>query len=458
MADVLAGIVERKRTEVADRLRGRSFDVRPSSRSLRDALSKPSARFIMEVKRASPSGHRSDLSVGDAVRAYAPVADAISVLTDGPAFAGSLGDLAEARELFDGPILAKDFIVDPSQVSEARAAGADAVLAMLSVLTDEEARAVMAEAERLAMDVIVEVHDEKELERSLSLQAKIIGVNNRNLKTLTTDLSVTERLTPLIPAGVLAIAESGIAARRDVDRLAPLVDAFLVGSALMAAPDTGQAARALVHGHVKVCGLTCAADVQLAGRSGATHAGLIFAPFSSRTVTSERGSGLAEEARAGGLKPVGVFRDAPAAEMLKVAEQTGLAAVQLHGAESEAEIAELRAQLPESVEIWATCAVNGAAPPPRKGADRSLFDTAREGRTGGTGETFDWSLLEGREDLPTAFLAGGIGPDNARAAQEVGAFGLDLCSQVECAPGLKDPDKVAALFDALRPDSRSISC
>ena len=191
MADVLAGIVERKRGEVADRLRGRSFDVRPSTRSLREALARRGARFIMEVKRASPSGHRSDLAVPDAVKAYAPVADAISVLTDGPAFAGSLGDLAEARTLFAGPILAKDFIVDPAQVTEARAAGADAVLVMLSVLSDEEARAVVAEAERLAMDVIIEVHDEKELERSLSLRPKLIGVNNRNLKTLTTDLSVT---------------------------------------------------------------------------------------------------------------------------------------------------------------------------------------------------------------------------------------------------------------------------
>jgi len=458
MADVLAGIVERKRSEVADRLRGRSFDVRHSTRSLREALARPGARFIMEVKRASPSGHRSSLSVGDAAKAYAPIADAISVLTDGPAFAGSLGDLAEVRALFDGPILAKDFVVDPAQVTEARAAGADAVLAMLSVLTDEEARAVMAEAERLAMDVIIEVHDEKELGRSLSLQPKIIGVNNRNLKTLTTDLSVTERLAPLVPAGVLAIAESGIAARRDVDRLAPSVDAFLVGSALMSAPDTGQAARALVHGHVKLCGLTCGDDVALAGQSGATHAGFIFAPFSSRTVTAQRGKALAGQARAAGMRPVGVFRDAPVAEVVGVTESAGLAAVQLHGAESEEEIVQLRTQLPEATEIWATCAVNGAAAAARPGADRSLFDTARQGRAGGNGEAFDWALVAGRDDLASAFLAGGIGADNARDAQRVGAYGLDLCSRVECAPGLKDPEKIAALFAGLRPEARDTSC
>ena len=458
MADVLAAIVERKRVEVAGRLHGRSFDPEPSRRSLRAALARPGARFIMEVKRASPSGHRSALSVNGAVKAYAPVADAVSVLTDGPGFGGSLDDLRLARSRFDGPILAKDFIVDPRQVTEARAAGADAVLAMLSVLSDAEARAVAADAARLSMDVIVEVHDEEELERSLPLQPRIIGVNNRDLKTLKTDLSVTERLAPLVPAGVLAIAEAGIAARTDVDRLAPSVDAFLVGSALMSASDTGQAARALVHGRVKLCGLTNVEDVQMAGQSGATHAGLIFAPFSARTIAPRRGGDLAGQARAAGMKAVGVFRDAPVEEVIGIAGDAGLDAVQLHGSESDAEIDLLRAQLPDQVEIWAARAVNGSAPLRRKGADRSLFDTAREGQSGGTGQAFDWSLIAGCDELPSAFLAGGIGPDNARAAAAVGAYGLDVGSRVECAPGLKDPQQVEALFAALRPQARGDRC
>ena len=453
MADVLAGIVERKRREV-DGLRGRSFDARPTTRSLHAALARPGARFIMEVKRASPSGHRSSLSVREAVAAYAPVADAISVLTDGPAFAGSIDDLAEARALFDGPILAKDFVVDRAQVTQARAAGADAVLAMMSVLSIEEARAVMAEAARLNMDVIVEVHDEKELERSLSLQPRIIGVNNRDLKTLATDLSVTERLAPLIPAGVLAIAESGIATRKDVDRIAPAVDAFLVGSALMSAPDVGQAARALAFGHVKLCGLTCAEDVALAGASGATYAGFIFVPGTPRAVAVDRGAPLAEAARAAGMRAVGVFRDAPVDEVARAAGEAGLDAVQLHGRESDEMVAELRTRLPTGVEIWAACGVNGSVPPLRVGADRSLFDNASPG----SGEAFDWNLVAGHAGLASAFLAGGIGPDNAQAATALGAFGLDVGSRVECAPGLKDPDKVAALFDQLRGASRSGAC
>ena len=454
MADVLAAIVERKRREVAERLRGRSFDAEPSRRSLHAALSKPGARFIMEAKRASPSGHRSSLPVPDAVRAYVPVADAISVLTDGPGFGGSLADLAEARRLFDGPILAKDFIVDAAQVAEARAAGADAVLAMMSVLSNDEAQSVMAEAERLAMDVIVEVHDEEELERSLSLKPRIIGVNNRDLKTLKTDLSVTERLAPLIPAGVLAIAESGIAARNDVDRLAPLVDAFLVGSALMSAADTGQAARALVYGPVKLCGLTNEADVALAASAGATHAGLVFVPGTPRAVTKALGAPLAQTARSAGLRTVGVFRDFTPGDVVEIADTAALDAVQLHGRESASDIAGMRVQLRPGTEIWAACTINGSAPPAREGADRSLFDSPG----GGTGTAFDWSLVRERDDLPSAFLAGGIGPANAKAAQAVGAYGLDVGSGVEAAPGLKDPDRVAALFAALRPAARSLPC
>ena len=454
MADVLAAIVERKRVEVAGRLGGRGLDPPPTRRSLSAALARPGARFVMEVKRASPSGHRSGLSVREAVAAYAPVADAISVLTDGPDFGGSLGDLAEARALFDGPILAKDFIVDPAQVTEARAAGADAVLAMLSVLSNAEASAVMAEAARLAMDVIVEVHDEEELERALSLRPAIVGINNRNLKTLTTDLDVTERLAPLIPAGVLAIAESGIAARKDIDRLAPLVDAFLVGSALMAAPDTGQAARGLVHGRVKLCGLTNVADVALAASAGATHAGLVFVPGTPRAVDPSRGKALAAAAKERGLKTVGVFRDAAIADMARITGDAGLAAVQLHGSECDRQIADLRRLLPDEVEIWAACTVNGSAPPVRRGADRSLFDNGG----GGTGEAFDWALLAVREDLPGAFLAGGIGPANARAAASVGAYGLDVGSQVEAMPGVKEPERVGALFAALRAPSRGAPC
>jgi indole-3-glycerol phosphate synthase/phosphoribosylanthranilate isomerase len=440
MTDVLARIVARKRAEVAARLPA-PVAAEPTTRSLRAALARPGVRFIMEVKRASPSGHRSAVSVEAAVAAYAPVADAISVLTDGADFGGSLADLALVRAGFDGPILAKDFIVDPAQVSEARAHGADAVLAMMSVLDDAAAAAVLAEARRLGMDAIVEVHDKAELARALGLGATIVGINNRDLKTLATDLSVTERLAPLVPADVLLISESGIRDHDDVQRLAGIVDAFLVGSALMATPDIAAAACALVHGRVKICGLTTIADVDLAARSGATHAGLILVPGTPRAVTIAEAAPLAAAAARSGLRTVGVFRDAPVETIATAAATLGLAAVQLHGSE---DVAAVRAALPPGVETWAASA-DGA--PARPGADRSLYDSG----AGGTGRAFDWRLLNGRPDLADAFIAGGIGPANARDAARLGAYGLDVGSAVEAQPGRKDPDKVTALFDALRP-------
>ena len=181
---VLAEIIQRKRHDVRARLHKVTLDPQPTRRSLRSVLARPGARFLLEVKRRSPSGHRSNVGVAEAVSAYAPVADAISVLTDEPYFSGSFDDLRTARAGFDGPILAKDFVIDPRQVTEARKHGADAVLAILSVLDDGEAAAVMAEARRLGMDVIVEAHDETDVCRALTLGAAIIGINNRDLKTL----------------------------------------------------------------------------------------------------------------------------------------------------------------------------------------------------------------------------------------------------------------------------------
>lgn len=449
MADVLGRIVARKREEVARRLGSRAVAAGPTGHSLKAALGRGQARFIMEVKRASPSGHRAAVTVEEAIAAYAPVADAISVLTDEADFGGSLGDLQTARQLFDGPILAKDFFIDPAQVGEARAAGADAILAMMSVLDDVSAARVLGEARRLNMDAIVEVHDEAELGRALALGADIIGINNRDLKTLTIDLGVTERLAPLVPRDRLVIAESGVRCRADVERLARRVDAFLVGSALMASREIREDARALVHGRVKLCGLTRGGDVELAGRSGASHAGFIFVAGTSRAIAPDEAVELVALARRLGMKSVGVFRDSPPRDVGAVAGRLGLDVVQLHGGE---DVAAIRQALPD-VELWAACGVAKQLAP-RPGADRILFDTVLDGRCGGTGIAFDWAQLARRKELPSAFLAGGIGPANAGAAARVGAHGLDVGSRVEAGPGVKDAAKVAKLFAALRPQSR----
>ncbi|WP_338502510.1 bifunctional indole-3-glycerol-phosphate synthase TrpC/phosphoribosylanthranilate isomerase TrpF [Sphingomonas kaistensis] len=445
MTDVLGEIVAHKRQEVAERLRG--FDasgIAPTTRSLRAALSRPGARFLMEVKRASPSGHRSPHSVETAIGAYAGVADGVSCLTDERFFGGSFAALETVRARFDGPVLAKDFVVDPRQVAEARRHGADAVLCMLSVLGDDEARGVMAEAERLGMDVLVEVHDEAELVRALALGATLVGINNRDLKTLTTDLAVTERLAARVPDHVTLVSESGLATRADVERLGRHADAFLVGSSLMAADDVGEAARALVFGRVKVCGLTREEDVGAVAAAGATHAGIILVPGTPRAVSAEQARVLAEATRDAGLKPVGVFRDQETDEVIRVADAASLDAVQLHGKESRVVIDAIRAGF--GGEIW-------TAGFEERGGDRLIFDSPG----GGTGTTCDWVAVAAHPAKASAFLAGGIGPDNARAAQATGVYGLDASSRLESAPGIKDHATLQALFDALRLPDRRIS-
>ena len=454
MADLLGEIVARKRADVADRFAGTSLaDLRaraaPTARSLRAALARPGARFIMEVKKASPSaGALAATDAATQARAYRGAADAISVLTDTPYFGGSLDDLSAVRAVFDGPILAKDFVVDPRQVVEARIAGADAVLAMLSVLGEAEARAVIEEAGGLGLDVLVEAHDEAELRRAVALGAPLIGINNRDLRTLEVDLAVTERLAGLVPADRLVVAESGIGSRADVARLAPHADAFLVGSALMRSAAPARAARALAFGRVKICGLTNEADALRAARAGASWAGMVMVPGTPRAVTLAQAEKVA--AAAEGAARVAVFRNEKMLAVADGARALGLDAVQLHGAEDAAYIKGLRTLLPEGVEIWAAGAVGESVPEPRPGADRTLFDTSIGGRSGGTGIAFDWERVRGRAELDKALLAGGLGPGNAAAAARVGAYGLDVCSGVEAAPGRKDPARLGAFFAALR--------
>jgi len=445
---VLGAIVARKRRDVAARLGGTEIVARPTRRSLAGALGRPGARFIMEVKKAAPSAGllRPAADAGAMARAYAGAASAISVLTDGPFFGGALDDLKAVRRAYDGPILAKDFIVDPRQVAEARTYGADAVLAMLSILDDAEALAVLEAARALGMDVLVEAHDEEEVKRAVALGARIIGLNNRDLRTLDVDLGTTARLAPLVPGDRLIVAESGIRDRGDVARLAPHADAFLVGTALMRAGNPGEAARALAFGRVKICGLTNVADLEMAAGAGATYAGLVMVPGTPRAVSPAAAEALAEAA-AGRIRIVGIFRDETLQNVNAAVRRLGLPFVQLHGRE---EVGDYRALLPAETEIWAAMQVGAGLAGPRAGADRILFDSG----PGGTGRTFDWSRVAGRPALRRGLLAGGLHPGNAAAAARLGAWALDVGSGVEAAAGWKDSHRVAAFFEALRPAAR----
>lgn len=455
--NVLAQIVAGKRREIASRFGGVGLDAlraraAPTRLSLRGALARPGARFVMEVKKASPSGGaiRPGADAAALASGFAGAASAISVLTDSASFGGSLDDLRAVRRVFAGPILAKDFVIDPRQVVEARLAGADAVLAMLSVLDDAAARTILAEAARLGMDVLVECHDAAEVRRAIALGAPMIGINNRDLRSLRVDLATTERLAPLVPADRLVVAESGIASRADVARLAPLADAFLVGTALMRADRPAEAARALAFGRVKVCGVTSEEDAGEAADAGASLVGVVMVPGTPRAVAPEEAAAIVGSARERGARTVGVFRNERIEQVAHGARRLGLDAVQLHGAEDAFYVRGLRALLPESVEIWTVGPVGREIPALRPGADRTVFDTMIDGRSGGTGIAFDWSRIRGRPDLGASLLAGGLHSGNARAAAAVGVWALDVGSGVEARPGRKDPARLRAFFDALR--------
>jgi indole-3-glycerol phosphate synthase/phosphoribosylanthranilate isomerase len=450
---VLGRIAVAKREELALRFDGVTLDAlraqaRPTGRSLTRVLSQPGARFILEIKKASPS--QGTIRVGgdpkQLARGYAGVADALSVLTDAAFFGGSLGDLRAARGAFDGPILAKDFFVDLRQVAEARISGADSMLVMLSLLDDAEARAMIVEARRFGMEALVEVHGEAEMRRALALGAPLIGINNRDLRDLSIDLATTERLARLALDRIL-VSESGIATRADVDRLAPRVDAFLVGTSLMRADEPAQAARELIFGRTKLCGLN-SGETLIAARPAA-FAGFVFVPGSPRHVTAEEAAPLAGTVRRSGMLPVGIFRDAPLSVVADIATLLNLHAVQLHGHEDPDYVRALRRQLPPGCEIWTALSV-GREPLAGRGGDRLVFDNA----DGGSGHAFDWGLVERHPDLENALIAGGIGPHNACAARELGAYAIDVGSALDLYPGRKSPEKIESLFDALRSPSK----
>jgi indole-3-glycerol phosphate synthase/phosphoribosylanthranilate isomerase len=452
-AGALGGIVAAKRIELRDRFRDVSLGALrqralPTRRCLSAAIAAPGARFILEIKKASPSAGliRAGADAAAIARGYRGVADALSVLTDHQFFGGSLDDLAQARREFDGPILAKDFFIDLRQVTEARIAGADAVLVMLSVLDDAGAIEIIGEARRLGMDALVEVHDRAEMRRALALGAPLIGINNRDFRDLSVDLATTERLAGLAGDRIV-VTESGIASPADVERLAGRVDGFLVGSALMRAPSPAQAARALVFGRVKLCGLNRCEDFEAA--APASYAGFVFASGSPRRVGLDQAALLASLARGKGLIAVGIFRDAPLLDVAEAANVLDLGAIQLHGGERAEYVCSLRRQIPEPCEIWTTLSVGRDALVGR-GGDRLLFDNGR----GGSGRSFDWDLVRDHPAIAEAVIAGGIGPSNALSAAGLGAFAIDVGSAVDASPGVKSAAKMHALFEALRPRCR----
>jgi len=258
--DILKKIIARKHEEIAERSAKVSIDdlkqqiesaspVRPFVGSMEEKIASGRAAVISEIKKASPSKGvlREDFNPAEIARSYAANGAAcLSVLTDRDYFQGHEDYLVQAREACDLPVIRKDFIIDPYQVYEARAIGADCILLIVSVLDDQQMGSLMDLAHELGMDVLVEVHDREELDRALKFDTRLVGINNRNLRTFEVSLNTTLELLDVIPDDRIVVTESGILSPHDVKLMREHdVHAFLVGEAFMRADDPGAELAAL---------------------------------------------------------------------------------------------------------------------------------------------------------------------------------------------------------------------
>ena len=434
-------------------------NIQKSDRSFYDALAKGTHQkpaYILECKKASPSKGliRAEFNLEDIANVYKHYASAVSVLTDEKYFQGNFEFLPLVRDIVSQPVLCKDFMISEYQVYLARYYQADAILLMLSVVNDETYRMLADLAHSLGMSVLTETSNEEEFERALALGAKIIGVNNRNLHDLTVDLNrvveLTEKYADRIPADIRIISESGIYNHSQIRQLQKVAHGFLIGSSLMGNQNLNNAVRSVIFGENKVCGLTHAQDVKIVYENGALYGGLIFVEHSKRCVSLRQAQELVTAAP---LRFVGVFQNQDIDFIVKIANQLQLYAVQLHGVETEAFITALRQQLPESTQIWKAISVNTESQSAIDftddlNVDRYIFDSQTENQQGGTGKTFDWSLIP--EYLKhKIILAGGISPNNVEQAIQQNCLGLDLNSGVESSAGVKDQEKVRLVFEKI---------
>ena len=445
------------------------------------ALRQQDFNFICEVKKASPSKgiiaeHFPYLDI--AIEYEVAGAAAISVLTEPDFFKGDKKYLQEIASTVKIPVLRKDFIIDEYQIYQAKLWGASAILLICACLDVPTLTKFRELADSLGLSSLVEAHDEHEVQMAIDCGARIIGVNNRNLKDFTVDVQNSVRLRNLVQDDVIFVSESGLETPEDIQVLRDNnIGVALMGETFMRSPNKVEKL-AYLYGptyytpKVKMCGISKVETISAIVDAKPDYMGLVFAP-SKRQVTVEQAKTLVEElykqnvvgnnseaeqtesvtsldtASSETIKTVGVFVNETVENLLKIAEEVKLDVIQLHGDEDESFIQILKEQ--SNVEVWKAVQVRRAADAEKwidSSADMLLFDAYHKDERGGTGEVFDWSALD--EFERPFMLAGGIDSTNvARAIRTVRPYGIDISSGIET-NGVKDDEKMKAFTNIVR--------
>ena len=436
------------------------------------ALRQQDFNFICEVKKASPSKGiiAEHFPYLDIAKEYEVAgAAAISVLTEPDFFKGDKKYLQEIASTVKIPVLRKDFIIDEYQIYQAKVWGASAILLICACLDVPTLTKFRELADSLGLSSLVEAHDEKEVQMAIDCGARIIGVNNRNLKDFTVDVQNSVRLRNLVQDDVIFVSESGLETPEDIQVLRDNnIGVALMGETFMRSPNKVEKL-AYLYGptyytpKVKMCGISKVETIPAVVEAKPDYMGLVFAP-SKRQVTVDQAKILVEELHRGyakkygsdtehdkndTIKTVGVFVNETVDNLVTIANEANLDAVQLHGDEDEAFIQALKEKT--DVEVWKAVQIRSAADAEKwidSSADMLLFDAYHEDERGGTGEVFDWSCLD--EFERPFMLAGGIDSTNvARAIRTVRPYGIDISSGIET-DGVKDDEKIKAFTNIVR--------
>ena len=430
------------------------------------ALRQQDFNFICEVKKASPSKGiiAEHFPYLDIAKEYEMAgAAAISVLTEPDFFKGDKKYLQEIASTVKIPVLRKDFIIDEYQIYQAKVWGASAILLICACLDVPMLTKFRELADSLGLASLVEAHDEKEVQMAIDCGARIIGVNNRNLKDFTVDVQNSVRLRNLVQDDVIFVSESGLETPEDIQVLRDNnIGVALMGETFMRSPNKVEKL-AYLYGptyytpKVKMCGISKVETIPAVVEAKPDYMGLVFAP-SKRQVTVDQAKILVEELHRGyakkygsdtehdkndTIKTVGVFVNETLDNLVRIADTANLDAVQLHGDEDEAFIQSLKERT--NVEVWKAIQIRTAADTEKwidSSADMLLFDAYHKDERGGIGEVFDWSSLDAFER--PFMLAGGINSTNvARAIRTVRPYGIDISSGIET-NGVKDDEKITA--------------